>query len=230
MPNNRSRNARRFQRRRAQPRPSFRTALNGARLRPRADVPALVTSPWNSITVAAQATQPALPGLVSIFPSTINAALISQIDAPAGSVFEFRVHSIRCWNMTGNSVGLRVFDLTNEISITPQPLALSFDLPGRNRWATTGYVYPVTQRNNALSGTESTFVIFQLEGGVAADIIHYRVNLLWRFVPNDPIPLRGIVSRPYVTPEVGFPPVASPSLSWSPTEDPPDSSFESPEF
>lgn len=186
-PNNRRNGSRRLpnnnRRGRSSKSSPLKTSINGRVIQPSADPTSFSRQPWNSINLDLHFSQAVVGTTIPITPATLNAALISQLGIATGT-FEFRVQSLRTWNLTGGAVGMRVFDFfgNNETLFT------QVDYPGRNRWAKTGFVMPSTQRNNVLIGTSATPVVAQVEADTAGNTIRVYASVLWRFLAGAPIP------------------------------------------
>jgi hypothetical protein len=91
-----------------------------------------------------------------------------------------RLHKVQTWNITGNAVAQRTFDLRPPSSTVNDPLSVLIDRPARNRWARVGYAFASPQRMNVLQSTDVTTTCFQTEGQVTADSVLAHVELLWR--------------------------------------------------
>jgi hypothetical protein len=116
----------------------------------------------------------------SVRPTDLAVATRAQVGIAPNQAIEMRVQSVCTWNLTGNAVAQRAFDLKPPSTTVNDPLSVLVDRPGRNRWARVGYSFSSTQRMNCLQSTDATTTIFQTEGEVAGDRVISYVHILWR--------------------------------------------------
>lgn len=204
---NRNTNRRgRFQRR---PRlaATLRSRLNGVNIRPRPDPTQVISQPWNSVTLDMRFSQAVLGTPLLIGTSQLAGILRSQLGLPATVNFDFRLLSYRSYELSGGALGIRTYDLN-----TTDVISTQLDQPGRNRWATCGYSYPSSIRNNVLSSTTVSSV-FQIESSaVGTNNILVHFSLLWRVLTADVPPNRSMINSFHFQPSADLPSLIDRSL------------------
>lgn len=161
-------------------RPSRRyTNPNATRLRTPADPPQVVSQPWNPLVVSREIVHANVLTPVSVNPANLSHFVREQVGLATTVPLNIRVLHVRGWNLSGNAIGMRTFDLKAEAGNT-DPLTVLLDRPARNRWAKVGCKWPATQQVNSLQSTDTSTVIFTSEANVVPSTLLFQVTLMWR--------------------------------------------------
>jgi len=156
----------------------IRTAINGRSVKPSADPTAIVTNPWNSITLVFEATENA-----ALFVDDLQANLVETLGiAGTDTSYNIRVQSYRAWELSGKALEVRAFDLISA-SIN-RVINTAVDEAGRNHWAKLGFVWPKDHQNHVLlpaggTGNDSPILTAStVPTGVSEILLH--VQILWK--------------------------------------------------
>lgn len=150
-------------------------SLHGASLRARADPPAIVDRPWNTVTL----TLP-LAAAGNITVALINAAFNTQVGAgTATPALLYRFKEVRAWELSGADIALGLYDFDR--ATLGEVIRTQQDQPGRNHWARVASMWSVTQQNDVVPSMDTTRDIFFLASSAATVNIRVHLNLLWRF-------------------------------------------------
>jgi hypothetical protein len=161
---------------RRQTQTSIRSDLNGHILKTNPDPSSVNVIPWNSLIVKIRRVQGPLGIPIDSTQQGLVNNLRTQLGLSVDDAIEFRPISLRVWNISGGSVGLRVVDTIP--SSTLEFLSVSTDESARNQWATTGYKYPISLQNNTLRADPR--LTFQTEANVTGNEILVYFTVLWR--------------------------------------------------
>jgi hypothetical protein len=161
---------------RRQTQTSIRRDLNGHIIKTNPDPTSVNIIPWNSLIVKIRRVQGPTGTPVDSTQQGLVNNLRSQLGLSPDDTIEFRPISLRVWNISGGSVGLRVVDTIP--SSTLEFLSVSTDESARNQWATTGYQYPISLQNNTLRADPR--LTFQVEANATGNEILVYFRVLWR--------------------------------------------------
>jgi hypothetical protein len=157
----------------------LKRALNGSKLRPKVDPPAIVAIPWISVVVRfATGTN---SGTIKVSDLLFNAQeQLRMFGTTSGTAWrvplEFQVKTVRCWSTASdNTLEVIVFDPTNADNGTLTTLE---DRGAPNHLACIGYQYPANVKNNAMYGTvESGRTLATYASSSGPVLFYYYINV-----------------------------------------------------
>lgn len=176
------------------------TSLHGHRLNIPSDPPCIIQNPWTPITVHFlwRLGTDSTTGLINV--SDVSSRLKQQLDSntdEARKIFKnfyvyMRIHSICCWNLTGKSVGLAVWDYSSD-SQDEDELGSWVDAGNSAGFPHIGYQWPMSLRVNSLSNadTNQSRRICTIVSGSREEVLVH-IKLHYRFITPTSNPLLGL--------------------------------------
>lgn len=179
----RSGRARRGVNRRTESKREAKIHHSGIQLKPSADPSSVIANPWNQVVVTLTTNLTTPLWTFTYLLSTIHAQLLTQLaltGITSGIMYRFRM--VKVWEISGESFVMTPFNLASPNSWYT---ATCEDVPGRNRWAKTGFIWPASDQNIVFeSGTDAARQIFRLTGNNTATLITH-THVMWKtaFIP-----------------------------------------------
>ena len=128
--------------------------------------------------------------------SSLKTVFRQQLDLPAEidpakfeSILQFRIQSVRIWEITGAHVYGTFYQLLDTANTNIQKIRANVDdEAGRNHWSKVGYLWPNEDRNMIFEHVPSDLngkPIFRATTETDGQLIVH-MNILWRFKINEP--------------------------------------------
>lgn len=169
---NKKRNNRGTRRLRRVPNKVISSTLRGNTFRVNPDPTSTVDRPWNSVVLSFST---ASAGIIPV--TTVRDAFRTQVGAGTTTpALEFRFLQFRAWELTGQNLGVQIFDL----DAGAQPHRTQHDEPGRNHWATCGLQWSVNQQMNTFEDSSQQTIATVSTSGTAVNVLIH-LHILWRF-------------------------------------------------
>lgn len=199
-------------------------AHRGRVTNPSADPTSVSTKPWSQVVVTIIINNTTAAPTYTFTIGNLNAGLRTQLNLSSLTPsLEFRVFHVSSWELTGVSFALGTYSFVTRSS---RYLSEVEDLPGRNRWAKTGFIWPASDQAHVWDSTSDAQVPILTLSSVAAASFVVHIMTLWR-VSGTPLPsasvsfLRPVALQPIFRRESyqckepirNFPPEVSPLCS-----------------
>jgi hypothetical protein len=157
--------------------------FNGRSIKPSPDPTAIVTNPWNTITLVFTAQNDSTLYVDDIYRSLADSIGLPVSPEQLGSlVVNFRILQYRCWETLGNALQVTANELTSDDHETLRIINTQTDEPGRNHWARLGYIWPKSHQNKVMDVSADATVsspILTARTSTAGQILLH-INILWK--------------------------------------------------